>query len=71
MMIGDHQQDADEERPGEVVERLLDEGGGTEERRVDLDVGQSGLHLLEACSTPRVTSIVLAPRYFCTTSIKP
>ena len=33
--------------------------------------GRPGFISSIACSTPRVTSIVLAPRYFCTTSKRP
>ena len=67
-----HQRDAEQHRYPEVVDRLLDEGGRPEDRGVDLDSGQSGLHLLAwPLPRPRVTSTVLAPRNFCTTSISP
>ena len=58
----DHQQRRRAAARCQVVDRLLDEGRGPEDRRVDLDPGQAGPHLVIAASTPSVTSRVLAPR---------
>ena len=67
----DDQQDPDQHGHGEIVDRLLDEGGGPKIVVSTVMPGKQACSSLIAASTPRVTSSVLAPRNFWTTSMMP
>ena len=53
-----HQNSADEQRSGEIVDRHLDEGRRPEDGGVDIDTGQTGRHLVHG----RFHALVSLPR---------
>ena len=67
-----HQQESEQQRLGEVVDRRVDEVGLTEDGGVEDDVGQAGLAATSiTSSTPWVTLSVLPHGSFSTTSSRP